>query len=991
MTAPAIRTRKPVYRMVSFWLSLLLILYAFVGFIIVPWYLKRELPVQLKQQLGWQAQVQNISFDPFGMALEVDKLQAKDAQGAEVVSADRLFVNLSFWSLFRGVISFDDVELDKPYVRLDLLKHYKLNLVQDWQKRHPTPPAPAKSEKAGNPPALFLAHIQIKGGHLKLRDFSQAQPADFDVAPIDLDLHNIGTLNGGDTSNPGHYQLSAKIGQQQSLAWDGTLNLLPFQSQGKLTLAHIDQATIWHFAAAYAPYHLKAGTVSITTDYNLEAGDQFNISTHDGTVELSDVGVGLDGAAASSGGDNDLLKAGNIKVSGVHFDLDEQQLGIADITAQDLAVALRRGADGVLNVLRPFQTKQGGQAAAGASGSDNGGSAFQWSIQHVGLKDSQVSWYDGTLSHPATVTLSHISAEAGGLSSKLDSPIDYRLQLQPGSQGNLQVSGDVTPQPFTLSSKIRLDQMALAPLQGYLQQSVALQLKDGNASFSGELDLGQKDGKLSGTLSGDASVDQLATETLSDGKPLLDWQKLAFNQIQLNLQPLVFHVGQVQLMEPTAHIVRLNDKQTNLDELKVASSSSQSEAPATKPATDTSDTSNAGPWPVLRIDHIALQKGQVDLEDRSIKPAVSTRLHDLNGTITGLTNVKPEKAKLDLKGLLGNYGQLTVNGELGALGKQSTTQFTVKADNISLPPLSPYFGRYLGYKVDNGKLALSLDYKIDGKHLDARNHLNLDQLNLGAATNSPDAVNAPVKLGLALLRDRDGVIDMDIPVSGNLGDPSFSVGSVVMRAFVNLIVRAATTPFAVLGTLTDLAGLTGDELSHARFEPGSASISGSEQKKLKGLAEALSKRPQLILNISGGAAPEADRIGLGRDAVQADLAKQLGANAGLADRIKALESRVRDHQGASALQALEKKNAASGDARLQSQAWENVLLDTLAKNQKIAAGALAKLANERAEHLQQALVTEYKAPPKQVFVKSPNMSAPVEQGKVVIGFSMGTR
>ncbi|WP_097459847.1 DUF748 domain-containing protein [Mangrovitalea sediminis] len=986
MTAPATRPRKPIYRMVSFWLSLLMILYALVGFVIVPWWLKQQLPKQLQEQLGWQSQVSDIYFDPFGLTLEIDNLQAKDAQGAEVVAFKRLFVNLSFWSLFRGVIDFDDIQLDQPFVRLDLLKHYQLNLVRDWQQRHPTTTDKAPSKEAGSPPPLLLSHIEIKGGHIKLRDFSQAKPAEFNVAPIDLSLNNIGTLDKtGDAENAGHYQLSAKIGEKQSLQWEGSLNLLPFQSQGKLKLEHIDQATIWHFAAAYAPYHLAAGDVSVTTGYNLDIGNRFNISTHDGSVELNNVAVGLIGDATADAPQNTLLKAANIKVSGIHFDLDQQQLGIADIAAQDLDIALRRDKTGALNVMRPFQSSGDDKPANPAGG---GSAAFRWSIQHIGLKHSQVSWYDGTLTHPDTITLSDISAEAGGLSDKLDSPINYSLQLQPGTQGSLQVTGDVTPQPFTLSSKIRLDQMALAGVQGYLQQSVAMKVKDGTASFSGELNLGQKDNKLSGTLSGDASVDQLATQTLADGQPLVDWQKLAINQIQFNLQPLVFHVGQVQLTEPTAHIIRLNDKQTNLDELAVASAAPAKAAPA--PAAQ-KDTSEAGPWPVLRIDHIALQKGQVDLEDRSMKPAVNTRLHDLNGTITGLTNVRPEKAKLDLKGLLGDYGQLNVNGELGAIGKQSTTQFTVKADNISLPPLSPYFGRYLGYQVANGKLALSLDYKIEGKHLESSNRVNLDQLDLGAATDSPDAVKAPVKLGLALLRNRDGVIDMNIPVSGDLDDPSFSVSSVVLHAFVNLIVRAATTPFAVLGTLTDLAGLTGDELSHARFEPGSAQIPESEQKKLKGLAEALAKRPQLILNISGGVAPAADRIGLGRARIMGDLDQQLGADAALGDRIKALESRLRSQQGAAALAALEKASGVAGAERLQSTAWENALLDALAKTQKLPADALTKLANARAQSLQHALVTQYQAPPKQLFVKSPEMSAKFEQGKVVLGFSMGTR
>lgn len=198
---------------------------------------------------------------------------------------------------------------------------------------------------------------------------------------------------------------------------------------------------------------------------------------------------------------------------------------------------------------------------------------------------------------------------------------------------------------------------------------------------------------------------------------------------------------------------------------------------------------------------------------------------------------------------------LDFEGTIGTLGTEDVSDLQLMMQDVSLPALSPYFGRYLGYGVDSGKLNLNLDYEIAGSRIDATNMVVMDRLELGSAIASDQAVNAPVKLGLALLRDSKGVIEVDLPISGDLSDPDFRVGQVVMRAFVNLLAKAAASPFSMLGSIAELAGLSGEELGKVSFIPGSIQLAEGEAEKLAALADALLERPDLLLNIRATLSP----------------------------------------------------------------------------------------------------------------------------------------
>ena len=193
--------------------------------------------------------------------------------------------------------------------------------------------------------------------------------------------------------------------------------------------------------------------------------------------------------------------------------------------------------------------------------------------------------------------------------------------------------------------------------------------------------------------------------------------------------------------------------------------------------------------------------------------------------------------------------------------------------NTQLTPLTGYLEKYGGYPLKKGRVSTSLRYHIEGKALQAENKIQVDQLTLGARNNSPDATSLPLKLGVALLKDSNGRIELDVPVSGRLDDPEFSLGPIVLKIIVNMIVKAAASPFKLLGALV---GGGGDELSFVEFTPGTTNLVEGELDKLGKLTAALAKRPALNLEIEGAIDPESDRDALAKQKLREQLkAKRL--------------------------------------------------------------------------------------------------------------------
>lgn len=265
--------------------------------------------------------------------------------------------------------------------------------------------------------------------------------------------------------------------------------------------------------------------------------------------------------------------------------------------------------------------------------------------------------------------------------------------------------------------------------------------------------------------------------------------------------------------------------------------------------------------PKITVTKVVIADGDFSLVDRSLEPNVRLAVTQFGGTIAGLSSENLARADVDLKAAVDGAGPIAITGKLDPLGAKKFVDLKVDFKSVDLLPFSPYSGKYAGYELARGKLNVDVHAKLDDKQLDVTNVITLNQFTFGAPVQSPDATKLPVRLGIALLKDVNGQIVIDVPMTGNIDDPSLRIGKVVLRVVGNLLTKAAVSPFALLGSMF---GGGGDELAFQEFAPGGSDLQPGETAKLVTMTKALTNRPGLSLSIEGGYDGPADAYVLKR-------------------------------------------------------------------------------------------------------------------------------
>ena len=307
--------------------------------------------------------------------------------------------------------------------------------------------------------------------------------------------------------------------------------------------------------------------------------------------------------------------------------------------------------------------------------------------------------------------------------------------------------------------------------------------------------------------------------------------------------------------------------------------------------------------------------------------------------------------------------------------------------DFDLSSLSPYSGKYVGYEISKGKLILDLKYLIEDRKLESTNSVVLDQITFGRRVESPSATKLPVRFALNLLKNRQGAVELDIPVSGSIDDPEFRIGSVIVRLVVNFIIKAVSSPFALLGALI---GGNGDALSYAEFDPGSVLLTEQAVAKLDNLAEALFQRPGLTLEIKGHVDRRLDSLAL-RDVkfARAVKAEKLSYMLRMGKEVPALDAVVmEDGEYEKYLWAAYKKadfpkpqNFLGMTKKLPVEEQEKLMLANII----VTEDDLYGLAERRAGAVKDYMLAIGKVEPERLFMVRPETLEPEERPGVMPG------
>ena len=586
-------------------------------------------------------------------------------------------------------------------------------------------------------------------------------------------------------------------------------------------------------------------------------------------------------------------------------------------------------------------------------------------LKSLDLRDFSAQIDERTGAAPIRLDVIGGQASARNLSLDLRKPVPVQLRFALKQGGQFKASGQVAPQPLVGSLQVQLQQLALTPFGGLLSPYVRLVLTSGTASADGEVKLrpGQR-GVPVVTYDGGAQVDNLALVEPEGRTPFLGWRKLAATGLEVDSAPLSVQMTALQAVEPYGRIVINPDRTLNVQAILLTRKPVPS-APK-PPAPGEADK----PLPLkLRIDRTAIVDADVDFTDQSIKPDFRVRMQKLSGVINGLSDAPDSSAQIELDGQVNDYGQAKVRGHLQPFRATDNTDVTLHFRNLDMASISPYSGKFAGRTIESGRLDAKLEYKIQKAQMQGSNQFTITRLKLGPHVDSPDAVNLPLDLAIAVLENSDGVIDIDLPVHGDLNNPKFSYGGIIWHAIVNVLTKIVTAPFRALGAL--FGGGQSGTPQDVHFAAGSAVLAPPEREKLLHISEALLKRPRLDLQVPPTLNPQRDTAALQEAAVRRQVLAKLGVTVppeaspgpldlGNARTRNAINALYLDQHPTSALDAL--KKSLPQDAQDESGLLR-AMLAQLAKAVPIPPSALDALAQARAKAVVAALTTGAKALP----------------------------
>lgn len=809
-------------------LSALLItvfLYSLIGFLILPGIALRIANQQLAQYASVPASLQRVQFNPFSLELGLWGLRLGESE-QEDLSVQRLYANLQADSLWSGALHLAEVELQGARMAVLFDKQGSLNLARLFR----LPPRDTQEPPSDSQPfPLRIDHLRLQDNALRFQDLRPSEPVEFAYDALNLQLHNLSTLAGDDAE----MTLTASGPYGARIDWQGQLSLTPaITSSGSLKISEGHLSTFWPYVRDAVPLVLKEGQIDLAGDYQLDLSS--------GTeLQLSKVSARLAPFAIDDPQGKPLARLQRLEIDDARLDLAKQQVLIGQVRSQGLEAWAAREADGELDWQKLFARPQGSEAEANEPPQEPG-KPWQVRLADVQLRGYQAHLADRAPEQDVALELGPLNLDLKDFDSLGDKPFTLRLDTGLGKQGKLQANGEVQLKPTTARLKVTSEDLDLRLAQAYLSPFIRLELRSG--LLGSDLDV-QLDGTepLALSVTGDARIDQLYTLDTLRERDLVRWK-------QVRVKGIAYRHGEslaiehVDLDQPYARFMINEDLSTNVSELIVPQPSKTQEAP--------------GKALAVRIGGISINNGSANFADFSLTPNFATAIQQLDGQIGTLDNQSPKAASVAITGKVDRYAPVSIKGQLTPFDPLNSLDIATRFRNVELTTITPYSGKFAGYRIRKGRLNLDLHYRIEKGQLNAENKVLVENLQLGERVDSPDAVDLPIRLAVALLKDTQGRIALELPVKGDLNNPQFSVMPVVWQTLRNLVLRAAQAPFKFVA---GLVGGSGDmDLSTVPFAAGSDELSSDARQALDTLAQALRERPALRLEVEGQSAQSAD-------------------------------------------------------------------------------------------------------------------------------------
>ncbi len=809
--------------------------------------------------------------------VRLESFAATMKNGTPLVKIPLFEVKASLLEVLARKFAFDSILLDG----LELAVNRNAKGEWMYQQLLPAPSkpetkeaTPAKSDGPAAPPVLVqIRDFAFKNGLIHFSDALPAGGFKSEIGQIDASIRNFST----ETAKSADYELSMLLDKEATFAVDGSFVLSPLSASASSELSGLKLQRAWPYLSKFLTAPLK-GTLDLSTEttYTKEDG----VVLDQGTLLLS--------GFSTRYGDKEGFDLARFEINGAGFNQKNNSAEIAEIQLSKGTLTLSRETDGSLSLLSllkattakpttatpptPAPAPATVKPAKGDIIKKQGGKELSFALKKFQVNAFNAAFTDKSRSEKPRFALNNTSLTLTNLKGPKFSPAGLRFASTFNKATPLKAAGEITPQPFRYRGSLSVGRLPLRDFDAYFPSNLNVFLQSGFADTTMNLDVALKDGKPVGYFKGSAGVRDFHTLDTIAEEDLLKWESLQLDDIQGTLEPFSLALRQIALNGVYSRIIIRKDGTLNLQNLveKPKEQGNQGQGSRVKGEENKSGSTLApGPLPLdpqksapsqpsnIRIDAITIQDGTLSFTDNHLPQRFTTTFFNLGGRVSGLSSEDSKLADVDLRGNLENHSPLQITGQINPLRGDLFVDLKISFKDIELSPVTPYTGRFLGYTVEKGKLFLDLKYRIDKKQLNSENKVFIDQFTFGEKVESDKATSLPVKLGLALLKDRKGEIHLDLPVTGRTDDPKFSIWGVVWQVVTNVLVKAVTSPFALLSSMMG----SDQDFSAVTFGIGTSTLPPQEEQKLATLAKALLDRPALKVELKGFVDRERDTEG----------------------------------------------------------------------------------------------------------------------------------
>jgi len=705
--------------------------------------------------------------------------------------------------------------------------------------------------------------IALNNFGLNFEDQTVKNPVAFDLKPINFKLTNY-TNEAGATAP---FQLSAGLNKTGLIKLVGDTIIQPFSAKVGIDVKDIALEKFQAYITRFANLAIIDGKLNIDGNAVIATPkkDQLDV-TFKGNTGIVNLLI-REQMLKEKGKDKVLVKIPDFALRGIDFNLGNQELLLDSVTANNADFEAWLNPEGVINYHALFPISKSEEIIIEKTVEktvEPQTATWKLKVNNLALTNFGLNFEDQSLKKPVAMKFKPINLKLTNYSNKNGAKLPVQLSVGMNKTGLITLKGDTVIEP--LSAKLDLDvkNIDLEKFQPYFDQFVRLDVIDGALHIDGKVSVAkQAQDKLDIKFKGDTGIASLLTRDQTLHKDLVKWEDLTLKNLNVDLLANRYTAAALVIDKPYARVTIRKDKTVNFNDIVISDKSKPEKRAKTAP------NKPAGlNKPYFKLGKIQIVDGSSDFSDLSLILPFAAPIKSLDGGASNVSSEQKSIVTVDLKGNAYDLAPVDIKGKISPyLGDYNVE---LNFNGLPMPSVSPYMAQFAGYKIEKGMLTLGLKYNVVDKKLTASNSILIDQFELGEKVENPDAVSLPLKLAVALLKDSSGKIKIDVPITGSLDDPKFSVGSLVIDALVNVITKVITSPFNAI------ASLVGSEkdLNTISFAAGNSSLDKQQQAKLDGLSKALKERPVLNIDIKGAAFQEQDWPVIREDALYDQLKKR---------------------------------------------------------------------------------------------------------------------